>query len=117
VLDDVRDLIRGEIALARAEMREELGAARAVAASFAGAVVAVAIAAVLLSITVASAIAYFLSWPAWTGYGIVTLVLLVAAFVLMRRGRSRMADIRALPKTMETMKENLAWMQNKSSAK
>ena len=44
--------------------------------------------AMLLSVAIGGAIAYFLRWPPWAGYG--------------------------MPETTETMKENLAWMQNKS---
>jgi hypothetical protein len=44
----------------------------------------------------------------------VAVVLFIAAFLLVRYGRGQLSRVRALPKTTETLKENLAWMQSKS---
>jgi len=117
VLDDTRDLIREELALARAEIREEVVAVQAVAAAFAGAAIAAVLGVVLLCVAIGGALAYALKWPAWSGYGIVAVLLLGAAFGLFQYGRGRAAKVRALPKTTETVKENLAWMQSKSAEK
>jgi hypothetical protein len=115
LLDDTRTLIREELALARAEIREELSTAQSVAMAFAGAGVAAAIGAVLLAVAIGGAIAAVLNWPAWTGYGIVAVLLLAAGYALVRYGRNRLAHLRALPQTTATVKENLAWMQSKSA--
>jgi len=117
LFEDTRELIREELALARAEIREELSRLQTVAVAFGAAAVAGAIGVVVLCIAVASAIAYFLAWPAWAGYAITALVLLAAAFGLMKYGQQQLGDVRALPKTTETVKENLTWMQNKSVGK
>jgi hypothetical protein len=117
LLDDIRDLIRAELALARAEIREEITAARSVALGFGAAALAGVIGAVLLCVTLGGAVAYFLRWPAWVGYGIVTVLLFGSAYALMQYGRTRLAHLRALPKTTQTVKENVAWMQSKSAAK
>jgi hypothetical protein len=117
LLADTRDLLREELALMRAEVREEVAQLRSVAVSFAIAAVAGAIAAVLLCIALGSAIAYFLEWPVWTGYGIVAVLLALAAVLFVSRGRSEMANVRALPKTRETVKENVEWIQSKSDTK
>jgi len=114
LLDDTRTLIRDEVALARAEIREELSAAKTVAVAFAAAAVAAVIGTVMFFIAAGSAIAYLFGWPAWAGYGIVALLLLGGALALAQYGRGRLAGIRALPTTTETLKENLAWMQGKS---
>jgi hypothetical protein len=115
LLDDTRDLFREELALARAEIRDEISIARTAAVAFSGAAVAATIGVVLLCIAIGAGIAYMLSWPAWTGYGMVAVLLIGAAFVLVLYGRGRLTQIRALPKTTETVKENLAWMQSKSA--
>jgi Putative Actinobacterial Holin-X, holin superfamily III len=117
LLDDTRDLIREEIALARAEIREEITAAQSVATAFSAAALAAGIGAVLLCITIGGALAYVLGWPAWAGYGIMTLLLFGAAFGAVQYGRRQLVGVRALPKTTQTVKENLAWMQNKSAGK
>jgi apolipoprotein N-acyltransferase len=114
VLHDTRDLIREELALARAEVREEIAAVRTVGIVFGSAAFAGLLGATLLCIAIGGALAYALTWPAWTGYGIIAVLLLVGAFVLVRYGRNQLANVRALPKTTETVKENLAWIQGKS---
>ena len=108
-------LIREELALARAEIREEVSTVKSAAAAFAGALLTAAIGAILLAVTIGGAIAYFLNWPAWAGYGIVAVLLLAAGYLLVRYGRDRLARIRALPQTTATVKENVAWMQSKSA--
>jgi integral membrane sensor domain MASE1 len=115
VLDDTRVLIREELALARAEIREEVSTVKSAAAAFAGALLTAAIGAILLAVSIGGAIAYFLNWPAWAGYGLVAVLLLAAGYLLVRYGRDRLARIRALPQTTATVKENVAWMQSKSA--
>jgi Putative Actinobacterial Holin-X, holin superfamily III len=117
ILDDTRDLIREELALARAEIRDEMSAVQTVGVAFGGAALAGAIGTVLLGIALGGALAYALNWPAWAGYGIVAVLLLAGAFALVQYGRGRLARVRALPKTTETVKENLAWMQSKSGGR
>jgi integral membrane sensor domain MASE1 len=115
LLDDTRVLIREELALAQAEIREELSTAQTVALAFGSAALAAAIGAVLLAVALGGAIAYFLNWPAWTGYAIVAVLLFAAGYFLVRLGRNRLARVRALPQTTATVKENLAWIQSKSA--
>jgi len=114
LLDDARDLIREELQLARAEIREEISALQTVTIAFAVAAVVGVLGVMLLSIALGGALAYFLRWPAWAGYGIVAILFLAGAWGLALYARGRMRAIRAIPNTTETMKENLAWMQNKS---
>jgi len=117
LLDDARDLIREELQLARAEIREEIAALGAVAAAFGVAAIIALIGVALLSVALGGALADLLAWPTWAGYGIVALVFLAVACGLCLYARGRLRDVRAIPKTTETMKENLAWMQNKSVQK
>jgi fructose-specific phosphotransferase system IIC component len=117
LLHDTRDLIREEIALARAEIREEISAAQTVGIAFGSAALAALLGAALLCIAVGGAIAYAFGWPAWAGYGITAVLLLGGAFGLVQYGRGQLAKVRAMPKTTETVKENLAWVQNKSAEK
>ncbi len=114
LLDDARDLIREELQLARAEIREEIAALQTVTIAFAIAAVVGVLGAMLLSIALGGAIAYFLRWPSWAGYGIVAVLFLVAGWGLCIYARSRMKVIRGIPNTTDTMKENIAWMQSKS---
>ena len=115
VLADTRELMREELELMRAEIREEVGQVRTVGAAFGGAAFAGLLGATLLCIALGSALAYWFGWPAWTGYAIVAVLLLVGAFAAMSYGRSRLSHLRALPRTRATVKENLAWIQSKSA--
>ena len=114
-LDDAQDLVRSEIALAKAELQQEMRRVSGGAAALAGAGVAALLGAVFLLTTVAWAISETLGWPAWSGFGIVTLVLLIAAGILYAMGRARIRATRRLPLTTDTMKENLKWMRARTS--
>jgi len=117
LLNDTRDLFREEIALARAEIREEISTASTVGIAFVGAAVLALIGAAILCIGIGGAIAYALAWPNWAGFLIMSVLLLVVAMGMALYGRGQLALIRALPTTTETVKENLAWMQSKSDEK
>src|SRR5205814_724218 len=110
-------LIREELQLARAEIREEISAAQSAVITFAIAAAIGLMGAMLLSVALGGAIAYFLRWPPWAGYGVTAVLFLAGAYGLAMYARARVAAIRAIPETTETMKENLAWMQNKSVQK
>jgi len=114
LLDDARDLIREEIQLARAEIRDEVSKLTSVVIAFSIAAVVGLLGAMLLSVALGGALAYALRWPSWAGYGIVALLFLAGGWGLCLFARGRLRVIRAIPNTTETMKENLAWMQNKS---
>lgn len=105
-LDDVRELFREELALARAEMRAELNKVTASAIRFGAGGVALWFAALFLCVTLALGITALLDWPAWAGFGIVTLLLAVAGLVLVMAGRSAIRDVRPMPRTLHTVKEN-----------
>jgi len=117
LLDDARDLIREELQLARAEVREEVSAAQNAVIAFAISAVIALIGVMLLSVAIGGAVAYFLHWPPWAGYGVTALLFLAAGWGACIYARGRLNAIRAIPNTTETMKENLAWMQNKSVRK
>ncbi len=114
LLDDARDLIREELQLARAEIREEISQAQSAVIAFAASAAIGLIGATLLCVAIGNAIAYFLRWPAWAGYGIVAILVLALSWGVVLYGRARLKAIRAMPETTDTIKENLAWMQNKS---
>jgi hypothetical protein len=114
LLDDARDLIREELQLFRAEAREEVSKLQTVAIAFSVAGVVGLIGAMLFAIALGGAIAYFLHWPTWAGYGIVAVLFLACGYGLCLYARARLRVIRAIPNTTDTIKENIAWMQNKS---
>jgi integral membrane sensor domain MASE1 len=112
LLVDARELIREEIALARAEIREEI---TTVGFALGAAALAALIGAALLCVALGGAIAYFLTWPTWAGYVIVTVLLFGGAYLLVRYGRGQLTRVGTFPRTTESVKENMAWMQSKSA--
>ena len=113
LLEDTRDLIREELVLARTEIRQELAAVRTVGVAFGAAAVVGFLGAVLLCVALGGALAALLNWPPWAGDGVIALLLLVGSYALVRYALATLSRIRALPKTTETLKENVRWMQGK----
>ena len=105
-LDDVRELFREEIALARAEMRAELSKVTASAVRFGAGGVALWFAAMFLCVTLALGITSVTGWPAWAGFGIVALLLAIVGAALVMAGRSAIREVRPMPRTVQTVKEN-----------
>ena len=97
ILFDVRTLIREEIALARIELTEQAGRARAAAVSFVIAAVALACGGLLLLVALATAIADLLDWPVWSGFLIVAALLSVLGLVTLASGRRQLAQVHAVP--------------------
>jgi len=117
ILNDVRTLIREEIALARVEMREQAGRAKAAAMSFGIAAAALAFGSVFLLVAIALGIAYLLGWPAWTGFLIVALLLCMGGFITLSSGRKQLAGVHAMPEeTVTTLKENSEWIAKRLSS-
>ena len=115
VLEDARELIREEIAVARAEIREEMSAAQTIGMAFGAAAVAGLTAVVLLCVAIGGAVADLFDWPTWAGLGIMAVLLGAAAFFAVRYGQGQLGQLRALPKTTATVRENMAWIQDKST--
>ena len=117
VLEDARELIREEIALAKAELREEASAIQGVGIAFGAAALLGVIGVVLLCIALGGAVADLFNTSPWVGHGIVAVLLAGAAYLFVSRGRTRLANIRTLPKTKESLRENMSWIRSKSSSK
>jgi len=117
ILMDLRTLIREEIALARVEIREQAGRAKAAALSFGIAVAALAFGGIFLLIALATAIADLLNWPVWAGFLIVAVVLSVVGVVTLTSGRKQLQSVHAVPEeTISTLKENSEWIAKRLSS-
>jgi hypothetical protein len=113
---DAQDLVREEIALAKAEARQAATRLGSGAALLAGAAIAGVIGLMLLLTAVSWAISEVFGLPVWAGFGITTVIMLVLAGVLAMMGKRRMNAARdAMPRTVDTMKENMEWMRARTS--
>jgi hypothetical protein len=116
ILNDARTLIREEIALARVELREQAGRARAAAVSYGIMAGALGIGVLFLLIACAMGMADLFDWPAWAGFLSLAFLLCVVGFVAMAAGRKQLHKVHAVPpETVSTLKENAAWFAKRIS--
>ena len=117
ILTDIRTLIHEEIALARVEIRESVGRARAAAISFGAAAAALVFAGTFLLIASATAIADVLDWPIWAGFLTVAVLLSAAGLITLSAGRTHLKNVHTVPpETMSTLKENSEWIAKRLSS-
>jgi len=112
VADDMRALLRQEIALARQELRENLNQLKTVgvAAGAGGALIAAG--GLLLLLTLAKALADLFDWPEWAGYALVGAALAVAGALGLSAARKRARALGLLPeRTATTLRENADWLR------
>lgn len=104
---DVSDLVRHEIALAKAELKKEAVAAGTGAAMFAVAALFGLVGFLFLCFTAAYAIIRFAHLSTWAGMGIVTLVLLVLAGIFALIGKNRISKVGPPERTINTSKDTV----------
>ena len=106
--NDLSQLVRSEMELARVEIREEAGKA----GKAAGMLGAGALAAYLALILLTSAAAWGLAEVVDAGWAflIVGLVVAAVAAALLLTGRKKLGDVRPVPdQTVDTLKEDARW--------
>lgn len=106
-MGDARELIREEVALARAELRHELSKASSAAIGFGVAAAALWFALAAFVVALSLEIAAMFAWPVWSGFAIVGVLLAVVGAAGYASGRRAVANVQPLPRTMHTLKENL----------
>jgi hypothetical protein len=117
IVGDAQTLVRQEIALARQEIREEISEAKSAGIKFGIAGGVLAIGGLLLVLTLAQAIADLFDWPVWAGYGLVGVVLAIAGYLLLSSAQNQIKKVHPVPeKTVETMKENVEWIKDRTSS-
>ena len=108
---DLSSLIRTEMQLAKVEIKREVTTAGKGAGLFGGAGFAGLLAVVFLSIAAAYGISWLGIGLGW-GFFIVGLVYLLAAAVLGLTGKKKISQVGAPEKTVETVKDDIAWAKN-----
>jgi uncharacterized membrane protein YqjE len=105
-MDDVRELFREEVALARAELRHELTKASGAAMQFGIAGAALLFAATCFVIALALGISAVFEWPAWAGFSVVAVLLAAVGALAFSSGRRAVRTVQPLPRTLHSIKEN-----------
>jgi uncharacterized membrane protein YqjE len=117
ILNDIRTLIREEIALARVELREQASRAKAAAFSFGVAAAALVFGGIFLLVAIALGIAYLIGWPAWAGFLVVAVLLCAGGLFSLSSGRKQLATVSGIPEeTVTTLKENSEWIAKRLSS-
>ena len=117
IVDDVRELFREEVALARAEVRQEITSFTSAAVGFAVGAGAALFALAFLLLGLAQAAAMLAGWPAWTGYIGMAILLGIVAALAIQSARRRARTVSAVPQqTVATIKETKEWIQDRMTS-
>ena len=108
---DLSTLVHKEVELAKAEIKKEVAAAGKGAGLFGGAGLTGLFALLFLSIAAAFAISWLGIGLGW-GFFIVGLLYLVAAAVLALSGKKQISQVGPPERTIETVKDDIAWAKN-----
>lgn len=110
ILRDIQEIVRAEVRLAKAEIRNEAVEAGSSALWIVAGAVAALSSFMFLSWTAAYALATIMSM--WTATLVIALALAGIASVLLIVGLRRLKRIQPIPeRTVETLKENLEWIK------
>jgi protein-S-isoprenylcysteine O-methyltransferase Ste14 len=109
--------MRQELALAMHEIRGEIRKATGASIALGAGVGLAALAGLLFIIAVVHLLHAVTDLPLWACYGIVAGLCAVVGFILLYLGKKQMSQIDIVPQqTMETMRENVKWMQKNTIA-
>ena len=109
-------IVRDEILLARTEMREEVARIKTGVITVAAAIGVGVLAVIMLLDSIAWGASYAFGWPAWAGFAVVALPLIVIAVVLATMSRSLLSRQRFMPKSVDTLKENAEWLRARTES-
>jgi len=113
IVSNLQEMVRSEVRLARAEIREETSkTVRAGAMLAAGGVLGIS-ASMFLLVCVAQLLS--LTMPSWAASLIVGLAVAVAAAILISNGRKGLV-MPTPDRAIESVKENVEWMKNQTKS-
>lgn len=117
VVDDVRELFREEVALARAEIRQEMSSFASAAVKIGAGAVAGLLALLFVLHAFALGLADITGWSPALAYLAVGLLLGVIAAISVSVGMQRARLTPAVPRqTIDTLQENKEWLKNRMSS-
>jgi uncharacterized membrane protein YqjE len=115
LVGNMQDLIRGEVSLAKQELKEEAKQAGVGAGMLAGAGVMALVGLIFVGLTATYALTLVL--PGWAAALIVAALFLIVGFVLYSLGRQRLQRVDPVPRqTIESLKEDTEWIKRQVSS-
>jgi len=112
VTEDISTLVRGEIELAKTELRDSAKTAANGGALLAVAGVTAFLGVIFLLLTLAWVLVQ-LGLPTWAGFGIVTLLLIIVAAILFVLGRKRLETIQPPERSPASIEKTKAVLSRK----
>lgn len=109
-------IVRDEFLLARTEMREEVVRIKSGLIVVTAAIGIGVLGVLMLLETIAWGTSYAFGWPAWAGFAVVALPLIVIALVLAMMSRSMLTRDRFMPRSVDTLKENAEWLRARTQS-
>ena len=117
IVNDARELLRQELALAKYELREDLQKAKTAMVSLGIGIGVTAIGGLLLILMLVHLLNALAGLPLWACYGIIGAVFVIVGGVLLLIGKNTIARIDVVPpQTVETMKENVQWIKERATS-
>jgi uncharacterized membrane protein YqjE len=115
LVGDLQDLVRGEVALAKQEVKEEAKAAGVGAGLMVGAGVLALVALIFIGLALTYGLALFI--PTWAAALIVAIVYLIGGYVLFNKGKKQLQQVNPVPqRTLESLKEDGEWLKQQISS-
>ena len=115
ILEDSQKLVRQEISLARVEIKEDLARVKTMAISSSIGIMMGLLATIMSMFALVHLLAYVVpSLPLWGAYAAVGLLLAILALLFLSKAKSEANAIKVVPeKTVNSIKENVEWIQRK----
>lgn len=113
IVGNLADIVRAELRLAKTEAKDELGKASAAGVMVALGAVMFAVSGVFLLLAIVYALS--LVMPAWAAALIVAAGEALMAALFLGAGIRKFRTARALPKTKESIEENVEWAKQQVS--
>ena len=107
IVGNVQEIVRSEVRLATTEIREEIGKSRAAATLVALGAMMIFLSAVFVLLAIVYALSMVM--PAWAAALVVGIVEGLCAALFLVLGIRRFRNVRAMPKTAASVKENVEW--------
>lgn len=115
LVGDVQDLIRGEVNLAKQEVKDEAKAAGTGIGLMVGAGVLALVGLFFVGLTLTYALAIWM--PSWAAALIVAAIFLIGGFILFNTGKGRLQQVDPVPRqTIESVKEDAEWVKQQISS-
>jgi Putative Actinobacterial Holin-X, holin superfamily III len=116
IVNDAKELMRQELALAKHEIREDLRKTTKAMLSLGVGIGVAAIGGLLLILMLVHLLNALAGLPLWACYGIVGGLFLIMGGVLLLIAKNTIARIDVMPpQTVETMQENVQWIRERAT--